>query len=134
MKNNPVCPYCKATAEKVTGKEIYPHRPDLYPLVFYRCTPCGAHVGCHRGTDKPLGMLANADLRTARICAHEAFDQLWREKLPGKMTRSQAYFWLADKLGLSVEKCHIGMFNEAQCRQVELAVEQRFSNLTNPQE
>jgi len=58
-----ICNYCGNNAEMVSGDAIYPHRPDLYHRKFYRCQPCGAYVGCHEGTDKPLGRLANAELQ-----------------------------------------------------------------------
>lgn len=74
-----ICSYCNKPAELVTGKEIYPHRPDLYPKKFWRCRPCTAYVGCHKpnagygdGT-RPLGRLANAELRAAKSAAHAAF-------------------------------------------------------------
>jgi len=30
------------------------------------CKPCDAYVGCHNNTERPLGTLANKELRTAR--------------------------------------------------------------------
>lgn len=66
------CDYCGDAAKLVTGKAIYPHRPDLFRLHFWQCEPCGAYVGCHKkeggngdGT-KPLGRIANAELRAAK--------------------------------------------------------------------
>lgn len=116
--NKPVCPYCDSTAELATGREIYPHRPDLHEKNFYRCEPCGAYVGCHPGTVTPLGGLANAELRRARSAAHAAFDPLWRD---GTMKRRAAYQWLADGLGIDRRDCHIGHFDLATCeRALEL--------------
>lgn len=60
-----ICDYCNKDAELVGGDIIYPHRPDLYELKFYYCAVCEAWCGCHRGTTKPLGRLANAELRQA---------------------------------------------------------------------
>ncbi|WP_028492623.1 zinc-finger-containing protein [Thioalkalivibrio sp. ALE19] len=111
----PLCPYCGERSERVTGAEVYPHRPDLAGKAFYQCAPCDARVGCHPGTNKPLGRLANAALRRAKSRAHKAFDGLWRD---GSMTRSEAYAWLAEQMDLPVKRCHIGQFDEAQCEQV----------------
>lgn len=115
------CDYCKRPAELVTGREIYPRRPDLFRLHFWRCEPCGAYVGCHKaeggngdGT-KPLGRLANAELRAAKIRAHAAFDPLWRER---GMKRHKAYGWLAERLGIQKSECHIGMMDVAMCERV----------------
>lgn len=119
----PDCNYCNQPAELVTGADIYPHRKDLASKRFWRCSPCAAWVGCHPGTDKPLGRLANAELRTAKQAAHAAFDPIWRS---GDVHRGVAYRSLAKKLGLSIEQCHIGMFDIAMCRRVvEVCKEQR---------
>jgi len=111
----PDCPYCGERSELVDGTVIYPHRPDLGSKNFYRCAPCNAYVGCHPGTITPLGRLANAELRKAKMNAHAAFDPLWRQ---GYMCRRQAYEWLAQELGIDSEDCHIGMFDVATCKQV----------------
>lgn len=118
---NPICPYCEDTSAFVGGDIIYPHRPDLYSKRFYLCEPCNAYVGCHPGTRKPLGRLANAQLRQAKMDAHRAFDPLWKN---GNRSRSEAYKWLAGKLGIPEEECHIGMFDVHRCRQA-VAVCQR---------
>ncbi len=115
----PTCPYCQQPSVKTTGSEVYPHRADLKAKVLYLCRPCRAWVGCHPGTDKPLGRLANATLRVLKMSAHAAFDPLWRE---GRMTRQAAYAWLDKQLQPDRGKCHIGMFDEIQCQAVVDAV------------
>lgn len=107
------CPYCGKRARHVSGLAVYPHRPDLNHKRFYLCRPCDAHVGCHGTGSKPLGTMANAELREFRQAAHRAFDPLWKGK--GSMSRNEAYAWLAGKLGLPREKTHIGMFDKQQC-------------------
>lgn len=42
------------------------------------------------------------------------------------MKRSAAYTWLAQKMNLPEEKAHIGMFDDAQCRQAIALVEREF--------
>ena len=111
----PVCPYCGGHAGLVTGVDIYPHRPALASRQFWKCAPCGAYVGCHPGTLKPLGRLANAELRSWKVRAHAAFDPHWRDR---GMTRQQAYQWLAAELGLTQSECHIGMFDVTLCQLV----------------
>jgi hypothetical protein len=110
-----VCPYCCRDAELVSGAAVYPHRPDLHHLRFWACLPCDAWVGCHRGTEEPLGRLANAKLRKAKQAAHAAFDPMWTS---GDMPRRDAYSWLADALGLDREDTHIGLFDLTMCRRV----------------
>ena len=121
MVNN--CHYCGNPAELVTGRIIYPHRPDLFDLNFWRCEPCDAYVGCHKKQgdgSQPLGRLANAELRKAKNKAHAAFDPHWQGK---KQSRSDAYAWLAKQLGMPVERTHIGEFDVDDCMRVVTACE-----------
>lgn len=113
--SKPVCPYCNIYAELVGGAAIYPHRPDLFELKFWRCS-CGAYTGTHANspTHKPKGGLALAPLRAARIAAHGAFDKLWKRR---HMSRSEAYEWLQMRLGMQRQP-HIGFMDEAQCLRV----------------
>lgn len=120
----PTCPYCNNRARLVTGLVIYPRRPDLGHKKFWHCAPCRAYVGCHdagvgqgNGT-KPLGRLANAELRAAKKRAHFAFDMLWLDKTNKRRARQAAYTWLAAAMGLPVERCHIGEMDVQQCEQV----------------
>lgn len=106
------CPYCGAQAMLRKGSAIYKDRPDLARKNFYMCSPCDAYVGCHGGSVKPLGTLANKELRLLRGQAHKVFDRLWKE---GYKTRSQAYKWMSDELFLEPELCHIAMFGEELC-------------------
>lgn len=118
----PVCPHCQAVTIFVRGDVIYPHRPDLAEKGFWQCAPCDAYVGCHDGTPEPLGTPANAELRKARSRAHGEFDVIWKEAR--LMSRGDAYAWLANKLGISIDGCHIGRFDLATCeRVVEFAAE-----------
>lgn len=127
----PICPYCQRASLLVTGKTIYPHRPDLVAKKFWQCAPCDAYVGCHPPAHRngkggqgdgttPLGRLANAELRKANRRAHDAFDPLWQAR---HMSRQSAYKWLAEQLGISPENCHIGMMDVEGCNAVVAAVE-----------
>lgn len=105
------CDYCGRRAEYVDSKIIY---GKSYGMI-YLCRNCMAYVGVHKGTDKPLGRLANAELRRWKKEAHAAFDPLWqRGRFRGR--RNDAYRWLAEQMGIPVEETHIGMFDVEQCR------------------
>ena len=110
------CPYCGCVAPLVTGEEVYPHRRDLYAKQFYACLPCGAWVGCHPGTTKPLGRLANAHLRQAKMRVHALLDPLWRS---GAAKRSTVYARLSDHLSITPQECHVGMFDLERCANAE---------------
>jgi hypothetical protein len=108
----PRCPYCGMKARFYTSSaEFYLSGVDYGPL--WACLGCKAWVGCHPGTNRPLGRLADAPLRRAKQAAHRAIDRLWQH---GPMRRSEAYAWLASRLHIPAEACHIGMFDLDQCR------------------
>jgi len=131
-----LCDYCHRPAALVTGRDLYPHRGDLAEKKFWHCAPCVAYVGCHEGTIKPFGRLANAALRKAKMEVHAMFDPLWK----GKMERDQcskyearnaAYAWLARQLNIRIEDCHVGMFDEETCwRAVAICGAARFKPRT----
>jgi len=120
-KHNPgiKCPYCGRAARLVTGYEIYikSHDPDLCTRWFWICTRCKAYVGCVGYSTEPLGELADAETRRERIHVHKVFDPLWKHH-NSRMTRAEAYKWLANKLGMTEEECHIGRFDAFTCRRV----------------
>ncbi len=120
-----ICHYCGNETELVTGDVIYPHRNDLKNKKFYLCRPCSAYVGCHPNTDKPLGIVANAELRKAKSKAHAVFDPIWRNRK--LMKRSEAYKWLAESLAIDRSECHIGMFNLDMCKRVVDLVINKFN-------
>ena len=109
------CPYCSIRAVRALGDKIYPHRPDLAQKRFYLCPQCGSYVGCHPGTWKEMGRLANEELRKAKSLAHTHFDLLWIGA--GNMSRREAYAWLANAMGIKAEDCHIGRFDVDQCHE-----------------
>ena len=104
------CPYCGAPTQLVDDAEIYGRS---YGGKCYVCKPCGAWVGCHKGTEKALGRVANKELRELKRQAHEAFDPLWQE---GHLPRKAAYEILSTAFMLPVEQTHIGMFDEEFCQ------------------
>ena len=82
---------------------------------FYGCSrfpECRGSHGAHRDTGKPLGTPADRETKKARIEAHRAFDALWRSR---KMTRTQAYQWMREAMGLDKDGAHIGLFTKEQC-------------------
>jgi len=111
LKIPEVCEYCG-------GRVIFTDSAVLYGRSFgmiYLCTNCNASVGVHKGTKKPLGTLANAVLKLKRKEAHRVFDAIWKTQ---GSTRSEAYEWLAGKMGLPKHRTHIAYFNIAQCDEV----------------
>lgn len=117
-----ICPYCKKPTK--IAKQIEVYGTEKYGTELVRvCWECDAWVGCHAGTNKAKGRLANKELRGLKIQAHAYFDPLWkmhmkRYNYDQNKSRNMTYEWLADEMGLDREECHIGMFNENQCKRV----------------
>lgn len=116
----PICPYCNLASVFLASSESL-YRRDWGPVWY--CDPCHAWVGCHKGTDRPLGRLANEELREAKKMAHAAFDPLWKRRmeisgLTQGHARGKGYKWLAGQLGLEPGDCHIGMMDVATCFRV----------------
>jgi hypothetical protein len=124
-----ICDYCDKPAELVDSIEIY--KNVSYGMVWW-CRPCGAYVGTHKTSKKhkPLGRLANKELRVWKQNAHAVFDPIWQKKVefegaPTTKTRQDAYAWLAQQLGISYHDCHIGMFDVDMCKKVIYVCENR---------
>lgn len=110
------CPYCGGKVKLVSASTIY--HSNKYKGNVWVCEnypKCNAYVGCHPGTEIPLGRLADSKLRELKVEAHKQFDPIWKS---GLMTRKEAYRWLASMLNLSEEECHIGKFSPDMCKKV----------------
>ena len=113
-----LCPHCGSRVHIVSNAELYGRQYGTWPWA-YACedsTRCGAYVGLHPFTAIPLGTLATKPIREARKLAKAIFNPLWQQH---GMTRTAAYAWLAQQLGIAnVQECHIAWFDEAMCRRV----------------
>lgn len=111
--------YCCGCEKKVSatftnGKEIYPHRKDLYNLPFWICSVCKNYVGCHHKTknrSQPLGCIPTPELKNARQHIHKILDPLWKSK---KIKRKEIYKMLSDKLGWKYHTAKIRSLEEAR--------------------
>lgn len=107
------CPYCHGHAEFLASSESVYHGKDYGPL--WICHKCQAWCGCHTNTTRPLGRLADKELRSAKMAAHAAFDPHWKTQ---GFSRATSYKYLAAALGVDPDECHIGMFDVEMCRRV----------------
>lgn len=106
---NPICPYCQKPAKLIDSAVVY--RGTSYGLI-WDCRPCDAYVGVHKGTETPLGTLADRETRQARRRAHAVFDPLWTF---GKMSRRDAYRLMQDMMQMTAEEAHISRMDASQC-------------------
>lgn len=90
-----ICRYCGGAVHLVPAAKVYgpaaAKRLGLEREKFYQCQNCNARVGCHKGSTRPLGNLANEALRMKRM---------------------------AKKLRLSEELAHIGGFEMDRCQKL----------------
>ena len=119
MKKPEICRYCGGVIRMVPAEQIYgmtaAKRLGLVGENIYQCQNCNARVGCHKGTTRPLGDVANEALRLKRIETHHVFDAYWKSQ---NMTRSGAYRWLSQQMRIPAKQTHIGGFEMDQCQQV----------------
>lgn len=101
-------------ADLVYGSNIYPHRPDLSELPFWRCPVCNNYVGCHHKTNnptKPLGVIPNKELKELRKRIHSMLDPLWKG---GRWSRKEIYAKISDKFGRPYHTGELRSLEEAK--------------------
>jgi ssDNA-binding Zn-finger/Zn-ribbon topoisomerase 1 len=107
-----ICPECGAMMILRETRK-FTHK-DGSPRKFYGCSRwpnCKGIHGAHPNGE-PLGIPADKETKQWRMKAHDAFDGLWKK---GNMTRNEAYDYLAGRMALSADDCHIGRFDKNQC-------------------
>lgn len=88
------CPFCGKEAELVEYSAIY--RKNYGYSYYYLCKDCHAYVACDNYTRRPLGTMANPELRELRQRVHAVIDPIWRSR---KLSRQVVYTKLSDMLG-----------------------------------
>lgn len=105
-----ICPECGAEMMlRVTKKFTY---KSGEPRKFYGCErwpECKATHGAHPD-GSPLGKPANQETKNARIKAHEAFDDFFKD-----VSKSKAYCLLQTIMGMTPQEAHIANFDITQC-------------------
>lgn len=117
-----VCPDCGKTMVRRVG----PYGD------FYGCSGypnCKATHCVHQATGKPLGIPANKDTRQARMAAHTSLDVFWKEH---GYHRRTVYRWLAEKMCIKENECHIGLFSLDQCVLVIELCQEMEKKLSQP--
>ncbi|TXH35247.1 MAG: hypothetical protein E6Q98_15760 [Rhodospirillaceae bacterium] len=97
------CPYCSSAAELI----------GEHPAGAWVCTgepTCDAYCGADKH-GRPIGTLANADLRRARAAAHMAI-----ARLPIRLKAARRR--IAKELNIALTDCHVDRLTEAQCWRV----------------
>jgi len=121
------CPECGAPMVLKPSR----YKP-FYGCTRWRETGCpGAH-GAHPD-GSPMGVPAPLETRRARRRAHATFDLLWQSRRhASNSARKNAYVWMRQAMGLSVEEAHIGRFTIEQCEQLIALVERELAGAARP--
>lgn len=100
----------------VAGETVYPHRPDLFKLKFWRCFECKNFVGCHKNSQKnaPLGNIPTPELKKARQHIHAILDPQWKAFKRSKTARNRAYEIIGKYLGYKYHTAQIRSLEEAR--------------------
>jgi len=104
----------KIEARLTDGREIYPHRNDLYDLPFWKCDECENYVGCHHKTKNrthPLGCIPTKQIKEARQHIHSILDPIWQS---GKMKRNEIYKQIGEQIGRKYHTANIRTIEEAR--------------------
>ena len=78
-----ICRYCGGVVHLVPATKIYgfaAKRLGIENEKFYQCQNCNARVGCHKGSTRPFGNLANEVLRLKRMETHQVFDAFGKRR------------------------------------------------------
>ena len=105
------CPYCNGKVVWINNRKVYGKEYGKSHMM-YICESCGASVGCHKNTRRPLGTLANKELRGLRHKCHDKIDPYW---MAHNISRDNLYKLLSEWYG---SEFHIGQLREDGCKRV----------------
>ena len=111
MRETLYCPYCKRPGVLRPAAYVYGDNnldPEKYLYVCSGYPSCDSYIGAHKKSMRPMGTMADSNLRNKRIEAHRALDAIWKN---GYMTKHSTYIWLQNRLNLREKDTHIGMFS-----------------------
>lgn len=117
MRETLYCPYCKRPGVLRPAAYVYGDNnldPEKYLYVCSGYPSCDSYIGAHKKSMRPMGTMADSDLRNKRIEAHRALDTIWKN---GYMTKHSTYIWLQNRLNLREKDTHIGKFSYYLCEQ-----------------
>ena len=117
-----ICQYCGKEAIWCENKEIYGKNFGKSYMCYY-CKDCDAYVGCHNNTKKPLGTLANKELRQWRIKTHQKIDGYWKANI---CTRARIYKLLEQ---IFKKEVHVGSSDIEMCQAIIKATSDTIPNL-----
>lgn len=130
MRETLYCPYCKRPGVLRPAAYVYGDNnldPEKYLYVCSGYPSCDSYIGAHKKSMRPMGTMADSNLRNKRIEAHRALDAIWKN---GYMTKHSTYIWLQNRLNLREKDTHIGKFSYYLCEQTILSNLQREGDVS----
>ncbi|MDC9582768.1 zinc-finger-containing protein [Xenorhabdus sp. PR6a] len=121
------CCHCCSKVSIANNSRIYGKEYGKWPWV-YLCEGCGAYVGMHPFTSIPLGTLATKEIREARKKSKPYFIRLQNN---GKISRAEAYKWLAEQLSIEPRYCHFAMFDIVMCEKAKVVCQRLIRGKVN---
>ena len=91
MRETLYCPYCKRPGVLRPAAYVYGDNnldPEKYLYVCSGYPSCDSYIGAHKKSMRPMGTMADSNLRNKRIEAHRALDAIWKN---GYMTKHSTY-------------------------------------------
>ncbi len=114
----PICPVCGRAAKLVTAKELFGDEAIDPERMLWVCPKydlgCETYVYTQKGTNRPLGEMATAEVRSLRIKAHRAIDRVIKS---GVMTKADVYDYLSDAMDVPKGRFHLAECGEYGCRE-----------------
>ena len=89
--------------------------PERYAWACARFPQCDSYVSTIKGSTKPAGTLADAQLRHERIEAHRVINKV----VESGMDQHSVYRYLEDRMGLQRDQLHIASSGIYYCRLVQ---------------
>lgn len=107
----------KVDARLTSGKEIYPHRPDLFSIPMWKCDSCKNYVGCHHKTKdrtRPLGCIPTKAVMQLRKKIHATLDPIWKNSKRKQVRRRALYAIISEKIGRKYHTANIRSVEEGE--------------------
>lgn len=110
------CDFCDSPVNLRENKEVYGKNFGQWPWI-YLCSNdnCKAFISCIKGTYKPVGTLANHELRELRKQISLWLRQLVEE---GPFTEIGAKDWCAAWIGVKLDEFKIAKLSVKQCQTI----------------
>ena len=104
MEYQDICEKCNIEAELVE---------DIYNGYIYSCPFCSSRVSVHKGTNIPMGTLANSEVGQQRKQVHRSLETIFGKNKRGK---EMSHIWLSKIL--NIKDAHVGNFDLETCEKV----------------